>query len=230
VEPDHFHVALQLGDILLLCSDGLINEVPNAEIAHILKSRPPKDAVKALVKTANEHGGNDNITVVALRLDSPVREAVVLAEESHVPMPTPEVVPTADRALKSGRIPTPLPTNMVQRSAISRPLVRALLFLALLALFAGMVIVAIDIYVQHSYFVTALGGRVAIYQGRPGGVLWFSPHVVDLTSVRVNRLAEGVRSQIEHGISEGSLAQAKQFVVNATRQFHAPLVAGGGVG
>ena len=119
---------------------------------------------------------------------------------------------------------------MTQRSGISRALVRATLFLVLLLAFAGVVVLAIDIYVQHSYFVAALGNRVAIYQGRPGGVLWFNPHVVDLTSVRLSQLAEGVRSQITHGIAEGSLAQAKQFVQNATQQFHATTLAFGGLG
>jgi len=179
---------------------------------------------------ANQHGGNDNITVVVVRLDHPDREAVLLAEEAQPSMAAPEVIPRSERSLKTNRIPSPLPTHMTERSAISRPLVRATMFLFLLAIFAGVVVLAIDIYVQHSYFVAALGNRVAIYQGRPGGVLWFNPHVVDLTGVRLDRLAQGVRTQIQHGISEGSLAQAKQFVYNAKRQFQATTVAFGGLG
>ncbi len=230
VEPDHFRVPLQYDDVILLCSDGLINEVSNLEIAQVLASRMPEDASDVLVRMANQHGGNDNITVVVVRLGNPDREAVLLAEDAQLSMEAPEVIPRSERSLKTNRIPSPLPNHMTERSAISRPLVRATLFLFLLAIFAGVVVVAIDIYVQHSYFVAALGNRVAIYQGRPGGVLWFNPHVVDLTGVRLDRLAEGVRTQIQHGISEGSLAQAKQFVHNATQQFQATTIAFGGLG
>jgi protein phosphatase len=230
VEPDHFRVPLQPGDVVLLCSDGLINEVSNDEIARILASQTPDDAVDALVRSANNHGGNDNITVVVAKVENAGRGAIQLADYAEEPAPLPQVVPPSERALQSHRIPSPLPNSMTQRSGISRPLVRATLFLVLLLAFAGVVVLAIDIYVQHSYFVAALGNRVAIYQGRPGGVLWFNPHVVDLTSVRLSQLAEGVRSQITHGIAEGSLAQAKQFVQNATQQFHATTLAFGGLG
>jgi protein phosphatase len=230
VEPDHFRVPLQYGDVLLLCSDGLINELSNAEIAQVLAGRLPEDAVDTLVRMANQHGGNDNVTVVVVRLDNPDREAVLLAEDAQPAMEAPQVTPRSERSLKTNRIPTPLPTNMTERSAISRPLVRAALFVFLLVIFVGVVVLAIDIYVQHSYFIAALGNRVAIYQGRPGGVLWFNPHVVDLTGVRLDRLAEGVRTQIQHGISEGSLSQAKQFVHNATQQFRSTTIGFVGAG
>lgn len=230
VEPDHFRVPLQYGDVLLLCSDGLINELSNLEIAQVLAARSAEEAADALVQMANQHGGSDNITVVVVRIENPNREAVSLTGDAQPSTVAPQVVPRSERALKTNQIPSPLPTNMTERSSISRPLVRAAMFLFLLVVFAGVVVLAIDIYVQHSYFVAALGNRVAIYQGRPGGVLWFNPHVVDLTGVRLDRLAEGVRSQIEHGISEGSLAQAKQFVHNATQQFQSTTIAFGGVG
>ncbi|MCI2974599.1 MAG: Stp1/IreP family PP2C-type Ser/Thr phosphatase [Ferrimicrobium sp.] len=228
VSPDHFQVPLQAGDVVLLCSDGLINEVSNDEIARVLATQNPEEAVDALIRSANQHGGNDNITVVVVKIDTPGRGAVRLEEHYQEPMEAPQVVPVGERALKTNRIPSPLPNSMTQRSAISRPLVRAALFLILLIVFAGVVVFAIDLYVQHSYFVTALDNRVAIYQGRQGGVLWFSPHVVDLTNIRLDRLAEGVRSQILHGISEGSLSQAKQFVHNATQQFSSTTIAYGG--
>lgn len=58
---------VQLGDRLLLCSDGLTEEVPDQEIAHYLHaSETCEDAAKSLVKSAKEHGGSDNITVVII--------------------------------------------------------------------------------------------------------------------------------------------------------------------
>ena len=50
---------------MLLCSDGLSNEVGTEEMAAILRTvEDPEEAARRLVEVANEHGGADNITVV----------------------------------------------------------------------------------------------------------------------------------------------------------------------
>ena len=67
VEVDLWELRVQTGDRILLCSDGLTNEVDADRIAAVLGAVPdPTDAARALVKAANEHGGNDNITVVVI--------------------------------------------------------------------------------------------------------------------------------------------------------------------
>ncbi|MCC6147393.1 MAG: serine/threonine-protein phosphatase [Anaerolineaceae bacterium] len=55
-------------DILLLCSDGLSDLVKDEEILEALESNPLNDAVGKLVDLANERGGHDNITIIALRM------------------------------------------------------------------------------------------------------------------------------------------------------------------
>ena len=57
------------GDMLLLCSDGLTTMVPDEDIARILRESEGdvSRAANALVGTANERGGEDNITVVLLK-------------------------------------------------------------------------------------------------------------------------------------------------------------------
>ncbi|MEY2976672.1 MAG: PP2C family protein-serine/threonine phosphatase [Prochlorotrichaceae cyanobacterium] len=58
------------GDRLLLCSDGLTEEVPDDIIAQILKKMRASDmVVNSLISLAKERGGRDNITVVALVAD-----------------------------------------------------------------------------------------------------------------------------------------------------------------
>src|SRR5690606_5445425 len=50
---------------LLLCSDGLWNQVPERDIQEIVKqSNNPQDACNKLVALANKHGGMDNVTVI----------------------------------------------------------------------------------------------------------------------------------------------------------------------
>ena len=55
------------GDRLLLCSDGLFNELADDEITSVLSTvAEPESAADRLVRLAKEHGGNDNITVVVV--------------------------------------------------------------------------------------------------------------------------------------------------------------------
>ena len=56
---------LEPGDVVVLCSDGLTQMVPDARIAAILaEGQEPRRACERLVAEANEQGGEDNITVI----------------------------------------------------------------------------------------------------------------------------------------------------------------------
>lgn len=60
--------ALAPGDVLLLCSDGLVNELEDAELARIVLGVPgAARAAERLVALANERGGKDNVSVVIAR-------------------------------------------------------------------------------------------------------------------------------------------------------------------
>lgn len=63
-------VDVQTGDRLLLCSDGLTEELSDHSIANHLKSiRASEKAAIALVNAAKDKGGRDNITVVIVTID-----------------------------------------------------------------------------------------------------------------------------------------------------------------
>jgi protein phosphatase len=69
VEVDADEIELLPRDSLLLCSDGLSRIVPENEITGILAQAPGvRMAAERLVERANEYGGQDNITVVVIRL------------------------------------------------------------------------------------------------------------------------------------------------------------------
>ncbi len=62
-------------DVLLLCSDGLTRMVTEPEIAGTLQAETdPQKAAQKLVDLANDRGGMDNVTVVAVRLNKGSRE------------------------------------------------------------------------------------------------------------------------------------------------------------
>jgi PPM family protein phosphatase len=69
VEVDADEQILLDGDTLLLCSDGLTHMVTDPEIASTLSTyQPAQAAADRLVELANEYGGEDNITVIVLRI------------------------------------------------------------------------------------------------------------------------------------------------------------------
>jgi protein phosphatase len=58
-------LTLRLGDVLLLCSDGLSNKVADDEMLRVVgESASHEQACVRLVELANERGGEDNITLV----------------------------------------------------------------------------------------------------------------------------------------------------------------------
>jgi protein phosphatase len=67
--PDVYRANLQLGDTLLLCTDGLTKHLSDDRIKeHLNKVGPAEKICQGLVEAANTDGGTDNITVVVARL------------------------------------------------------------------------------------------------------------------------------------------------------------------
>ena len=65
LDVDVFDV--QLGDALLLCSDGLYNALDEDSIAACLDSAEPKQMVTRLIDSALAHGAADNVSVIAVK-------------------------------------------------------------------------------------------------------------------------------------------------------------------
>ena len=65
VSCDVFPLSLKKGQYVLLCSDGLTNEVSEPEIYYeVFQSQAPERACDTLIEIARSRGGHDNITVV----------------------------------------------------------------------------------------------------------------------------------------------------------------------
>ena len=70
IVPEYNRCEVQPGDVLLLCTDGLTNMVPDEEIALILQETAFFDAPRILIERAIQGGGQDNITVVLMGVES----------------------------------------------------------------------------------------------------------------------------------------------------------------
>jgi protein phosphatase len=58
------------GDVYVLCSDGLSGMVQDEEIQKIVVQTPDiRDACAKLIARANEHGGEDNVTAVLIKIE-----------------------------------------------------------------------------------------------------------------------------------------------------------------
>lgn len=66
VNVDEAELALEVGDRLLLCSDGLTEMVSDEAISETLGEGTPDDVAWRLIELANDAGGVDNITVIVI--------------------------------------------------------------------------------------------------------------------------------------------------------------------
>ena len=73
VDIDFFQRKVQPGDVLVLCCDGLSNEVEDDEIARIVSATDPQEAAQALIDLANQRGGPDNITTIVVKIGEVVK-------------------------------------------------------------------------------------------------------------------------------------------------------------
>ncbi len=68
--PDIDLYDLRVGDVFLLCTDGLTNHVSDESIAMMLSTCGPSEAAWRLVQAALADGGSDNCTVLVVRVDA----------------------------------------------------------------------------------------------------------------------------------------------------------------
>jgi serine/threonine protein phosphatase PrpC len=72
IEPEIGTTALQNGDRLLLCTDGLTGMLRDDEIVAVLQQHEqPQSAVQALIEHALLRGGRDNVTAVLAQYEIP---------------------------------------------------------------------------------------------------------------------------------------------------------------
>ncbi len=209
VEVDLFELRLIEGDRILLCSDGLVNELDTEEIVRVLGSQPdPQEAAADLVRRANANGGADNVSVVL------VDALVADTEEKVAPTPT-------QRTLDA---PAGVPAKegwLARRRRLGAPRVLTARTIAFVVLVVGVLVSGwffLRWFAESEYYVTTENTHVVIYQGRPGGVLWFHPKKVETTNVSVDQVLPIRLPALNAKVVEPSLAAAQSYVRNLTSE------------
>lgn len=227
VEVDLWEVLPFSGDRVLLCSDGLVREVNDDQIAAVLRRlADPTEAAQELVARARAGGGSDNITVVIVDVvddggQSLAASAAISGEAPSLASTATETTPQP--AATGGREPAPFPTAKRRRVTL-----RVVLFVILLGLVIGGAGVAVVTYARDSYYVT-LGPAgsgpsspvstpsaqpLEIFQGRPGGVLFLKPTLEEKTSVLSRQVLPVHLPDLQKGHVEPSISAARRYVQN----------------
>lgn len=220
-EPDLGLVEVQLGDRLLVCSDGLSGLVPDAEIADLLASPELSDAENRLARAANEAGGHDNITMVL---------ADVVEQSDDLDQAAPQIVGSAvEREIPDSIVhvaTAPSPTVQDDPGSSDQSDEEAARYapegkgrrwpgivLGIVALVLGLSVMAWagKGYADTRYFVGASEqGQVAIYNGLDGAILGYSLNSeVEVTEVAVSDLPVYYQDRVTKTISTSSLADAR---------------------
>jgi serine/threonine protein phosphatase PrpC len=206
MQPDLYTINVEMGDRLLLCSDGLSSMITDATIETLLVANPePAQACDALVDEALAAGGLDNVSVIVIDpLGEPPEEAVIdkgdFVEERVVGKP----VSKPD----SG---TPLPViKKRKRKGRFAPLIWAVAFVLILAA-AGF---GFYTYAQNSYYLIVENGVVNVYRGLPGhiGTLSVSWLEEEASDIDVSKLSPTTQNRLANGISVNSIDEANSLL------------------
>lgn len=68
VKTDVLQVDVQAGDLFLLCTDGLSDQLTDGEIEDVCRAGSFPEMARCLVDTANSKGGLDNVSVVLIQI------------------------------------------------------------------------------------------------------------------------------------------------------------------
>ncbi|MFM7263984.1 MAG: Stp1/IreP family PP2C-type Ser/Thr phosphatase [Acidimicrobiales bacterium] len=198
VSVDVFTQEVRTGDRLLLCSDGLVDEVADADIAGVLTQfSNPQECAEALVMLANTNGGRDNTTVIV----------VDVADDISAPVP---VQPDNDTTGEVSVTPPITPATAVRGRRVT--LGMTLFWSVLVAIVLGVVTV-LGAYGRTGYFIGFTDDdTVAIWRGRAGGVLWFDPTIDTETTLTGDGLPPDILRDVVTNRSFPSGTAARSFL------------------
>jgi len=228
VEFDLFTYKLQVGDRLLLCSDGLSDVVEPAQIRKVLlRVRSAQRAARELVTVANDQGGPDNITVIVV---DAVDDATAEAEEAGGDTTGDLAAGSAtgalpvvgdaeldgDRRAGSGRaVRAAKDRSLAMHRRLQRVLIAGIVVVALAVL-----LVAGRSFLFSRYWVGFDGDTVAVFQGVPGNVagIRFS-RLVERSPVTRAQVPPGYAARLDDGVQADDLADARSIALCAPQVF-----------
>ena len=215
VEFDLFTYKLQVGDRLLLCSDGLSDVVGTSQIRNVLlRVRSPQKAARQLVTVANEQGGPDNITVIVV--DAVDESALPEVEDDQTGDLTAGAatgaMPLVEGDGAPGRRGGRAARAAKDRSLATHRRLQRVLVAGIVVLVAAALLVAGRSFLFSRYWVGFDGDTVAVFQGVPGNVagLRFS-RLVERSPVSRAQVPPGYAARLDDGVQADDLDDARSI-------------------
>ena len=187
VSVDTWTIPIFDGDRFMLCSDGLVDEVPIDEITEMIREHStPQHVAERLVTAAKRHGGRDNITVIVV--------------DVNINAAAPEVVTDIAPVIASES------TTSIKK--------RILALVVVIVLCSGG-FVALR-HQRSGYFVaftnSSSSATIAIYKGQPGGLLWIKPTVVEVSTTKRNAMQSEFQREIDRVQQFDSVDKARSYL------------------
>ncbi len=239
VMVDSWEILPVVGDRYLICSDGLYNEVDDNRVSATLRRlADPEEAARELVRLANEAGGRDNISCVVVDVvDDAGRDPAVASTAERVT----SSVTAGDAAVMAGvdgeqaddpdagdetssrrrRRKRARPDDDGVEAGVVVAVEKRRIFTwrvgLFLVAFVAIIAVAFGFVVysgRSTYYVGIDGEQVAIYRGKPGGVLWIQPELAETTELSIDDVPAAQLDAVHAGVEEPTLADAQEYVAN----------------
>jgi len=97
LDPEVYAANLELGDTILLCTDGLTKYLDNPRLIELLTSQDSSEAIcQRMIDEANNAGGSDNITVVISRFRDATDDVAAAASRGELTSEQGKPDPLAD--------------------------------------------------------------------------------------------------------------------------------------
>jgi hypothetical protein len=189
VSVDTWTIPMFHGDRFMLCSDGLVDEVPLDEITEMMREHTsPQQVAERLVTAAKWHGGRDNITVIVIDVNINAATTEVVT----APDITPDIASESTTSIKKR--------------------VLALVVVVLLCI-GGFIAFRQQ---RSGYFVaftnSSSSATIAIYKGQPGGLLWIKPTVVEVSTTKRVAMQSEFQREIDRVPQFDSLNKARSYL------------------
>ncbi|MEI6198889.1 MAG: Stp1/IreP family PP2C-type Ser/Thr phosphatase [Actinomycetota bacterium] len=204
VMVDVFTHFVRTGDRIVLCSDGLVDEVADTEIARVLgQHTDPQETAEALVMVANTNGGRDNTTVIVVDVLDDISEPIASAAPDNT---SPMQSPSVEAGLVGVGSSESIAIKKKKRVGV------ALFWSAFVAILLCAVTI-VGVYARSGYFIGFdKDSRVAVYRGRVGGILWFGPTIDTQTTLSGADLPEDVLRDVALNRTFTSSTMASKYL------------------